>query len=662
MTGDNKVMNEFTAMEGSTFTEVKPSHSDSKDIINTSQDTVSIGSDEFTVNNSSDDISNTCSGDSRVLHQQEGVNSWWKGGGSRYLAGTLQLARETMSTYDKTSKRTAAFLIWSHCTSPTDTKSISRSSTLRLRRALTMKKKSKDNRVIRVPLERCYAVHRTSLSILSEGYQGSSVVDGGGSNLFSALAALKHIAPIEGLNDADQFAEKLKITTRQLEAERENRSEEAKSGQYLVTVFGVEQTGLKSRLRAWTFAFFSDVMADAWTMWLRQEIYGPKGLPPRSHILAILNPFGGTRSAKHIYQQIVEPMMKLSGVNVTLLETKRAKHATEFVRELDLSQYDGLVSVSGDGLYHEIVNGLLSREDWKKACQFPIGIIPAGSGNAMAVSVDQPTPELATTSAICGQVRPMDIMAITSLERQEVFYAHEMVTWSLVADIDIEADRFRWAGPVRFTMSGLWRIISLRRYKARIHYLLDEKDPSASKLSKSVEKVEEEKDPQVLDASVPSSRHGPSLKYTQFCQGQTDPSSLALPKHWQSYEGPIAHFIASSLPWISADAYVAPTAGISSGHIDLIWMAEPDHGLQLIPLLTDNGRGEYLKSPHARWHQVRAMILEPLGRVRDANLRGIMDVDGEVVPCEALAVECLPGLARMMVPNWLDEAQVARRV
>jgi diacylglycerol kinase family enzyme len=36
------------------------------------------------------------------------------------------------------------------------------------------------------------------------------------------------------------------------------------------------------------------------------------------------------------------------------------------------------VAVGGDGTYHEVVNGMLHREDKKK---IPVGFIPNGSGN-----------------------------------------------------------------------------------------------------------------------------------------------------------------------------------------------------------------------------------------------------------------------------------------
>lgn len=43
---------------------------------------------------------------------------------------------------------------------------------------------------------------------------------------------------------------------------------------------------------------------------------------------------------------------------------------------MDLSNCSGIISVSGDGLFFEILNGLLSRNDWRAAMKIPLGIIP----------------------------------------------------------------------------------------------------------------------------------------------------------------------------------------------------------------------------------------------------------------------------------------------
>lgn len=35
----------------------------------------------------------------------------------------------------------------------------------------------------------------------------------------------------------------------------------------------------------------------------------------------------------------------------------------------------------------QVVNGLMERDDWEEAIQTPLGILPGGSGNALAASV-----------------------------------------------------------------------------------------------------------------------------------------------------------------------------------------------------------------------------------------------------------------------------------
>lgn len=35
----------------------------------------------------------------------------------------------------------------------------------------------------------------------------------------------------------------------------------------------------------------------------------------------------------------------------------------------------------------QVINGLMEREDWQEAIQIPLGILPGGSGNALAASI-----------------------------------------------------------------------------------------------------------------------------------------------------------------------------------------------------------------------------------------------------------------------------------
>jgi len=58
------------------------------------------------------------------------------------------------------------------------------------------------------------------------------------------------------------------------------------------------------------------------------------------------------------------------------------------MQKLEIDQFDGVVSVSGDGLFHEIVNGLMGRADWQKIkSKISLGIIPGGTSNGLVKSL-----------------------------------------------------------------------------------------------------------------------------------------------------------------------------------------------------------------------------------------------------------------------------------
>lgn len=51
-----------------------------------------------------------------------------------------------------------------------------------------------------------------------------------------------------------------------------------------------------------------------------------------------------------------------------------------------LEEYDVIVTVSGslhsdklgDGLFHEMINGILARDDWEKSSKIPVAMIAGG--------------------------------------------------------------------------------------------------------------------------------------------------------------------------------------------------------------------------------------------------------------------------------------------
>jgi len=71
---------------------------------------------------------------------------------------------------------------------------------------------------------------------------------------------------------------------------------------------------------------------------------------------------------------------------MTVLVTERGGHAAELVQDMAL-EFDAILAVSGDGLLHEILNGLAKRPDARKALRTPVAPIPTGSGNGFSVSL-----------------------------------------------------------------------------------------------------------------------------------------------------------------------------------------------------------------------------------------------------------------------------------
>ncbi len=80
-------------------------------------------------------------------------------------------------------------------------------------------------------------------------------------------------------------------------------------------------------------------------------------------LLLLLNPAGGARRARRVYKSVVAPVFAAAGISVALHETQWAGHARSIVEGLrveELACYDGIVALGGDGLFHEVLNGVIA--------------------------------------------------------------------------------------------------------------------------------------------------------------------------------------------------------------------------------------------------------------------------------------------------------------
>ncbi|TDG39203.1 hypothetical protein AWZ03_014375 [Drosophila navojoa] len=201
-------------------------------------------------------------------------------------------------------------------------------------------------------------------------------------------------------------------------------------------------------------------------------------------LLILLNPKSGSGKGRELFQKQVAPLLREAEVQYDLQITTHPNYAQEFVRARKdlMERYSGIVVASGDGLFYEVLNGLMGRMDWRRACrELPLGIIPCGSGNGLAKSIAhhcnepyEPKPILhATLICVAGRATPMDVVRVelTHRDRHYVMYSFLSIGWGLIADIDIESERLRSIGAQRFTLWAIRRLITLRCYRGKLYYL-----------------------------------------------------------------------------------------------------------------------------------------------------------------------------------------------
>ena len=167
----------------------------------------------------------------------------------------------------------------------------------------------------------------------------------------------------------------------------------------------------------------------------------------------IVNPEGGAKKGLDILEK-VEPIFSEADIELTILKTKYAGHAEEYANKLPYAGYDGLCAIGGDGTMHEVINGMLKRED---NATLPIGLLTGGTGNAFMHDINCLDPLESARRIVNGELRPMDIAKVKA--NRELFYAFNIIGWGLVTDASSLAEKLRWLGDKRYALAAILEVI-----------------------------------------------------------------------------------------------------------------------------------------------------------------------------------------------------------
>ena len=170
-------------------------------------------------------------------------------------------------------------------------------------------------------------------------------------------------------------------------------------------------------------------------------------------MLIIANPKSGKQQALQICNKMLVPRLEEAEIPYELMITDRRHHAKDFIAACpDLhKRYKAVVIVSGDGLLHEVVQGLFQDQQHLKNQAVPLGIVPGGSGNGLARSLVHFAKEsyedggmaASIEKVISGSIKPMDLTRVTSFTGQ-TYYSFLSIGWGFFADCDIGSECLRF--------------------------------------------------------------------------------------------------------------------------------------------------------------------------------------------------------------------------
>lgn len=256
---------------------------------------------------------------------------------------------------------------------------------------------------------------------------------------------------------------------------------------YAFTVSFVRRTS-KHQWRCRDVVFFCPErsLCEAWVSAITDQLGHLSNRPKR--LLVYINPFGGKRQGKRIFEHAVAPLFRKACILSDVVVTERANHARDHLEtEAKLDKYDGVVCVGGDGMFSEIVHGLVARtQNDNKVdqnepdaelvpCALRIGIIPAGSTDCICfatVGTNDPV-----TSALHIIVGDSQLIDMCSVHHGNTFLRQAIsLGYGFYGDVLTDSERKRWLGPARYDLSGVKTFLNHNYYEGTVSFLPAEDD------------------------------------------------------------------------------------------------------------------------------------------------------------------------------------------
>eukprot|EP01113_Clastostelium_recurvatum_P040761 TRINITY_DN6374_c0_g1_i3.p1 TRINITY_DN6374_c0_g1~~TRINITY_DN6374_c0_g1_i3.p1 ORF type:complete len:483 (+),score=85.94 TRINITY_DN6374_c0_g1_i3:53-1501(+) len=466
---------------------------------------------------------------------------------------------------------------------------------------------------------------------------------------------------------------------------------------YLLTPFLALLVLLIYAVKAVSARFFrSYVIAAPISFGSKHTDYGTSGTDKsgkRRHtkirqLTIIINPASGRGHAQKIFESVQDRFADVPGLYVNVLFTEHKGHAYRLATQISQLDCDGIICVGGDGLLHEVFNGLMSRNDTAVARHIPVGVIPAGGTNGFAHSMGAHTPEQAVDIIFNGSTRPLDILAITPSnsytrayketqdedgsgpilpQRHRTIYSCLFVGWGIVSEMEEMQERLRWLGESRVTAAALATVLSTwswRKYESSLAFTpanFDFREPASDASSFFSSRPSDVPDADA-DQRAPGGTQTPvqcSLRSTcpacsqthKIVKGKKPQSDLSdytiVQGASQMYSDGMLFFLLSNLTHQARGLCATPYAHLSDGYMDVV-VVRSCRRTHLLKMMRDaTPQAHHLADPNLKYYKSR----EASFTTRQPKIP--LDVDGELVYFhelggDTISVETLRAMCTVM--------------
>jgi len=387
-----------------------------------------------------------------------------------------------------------------------------------------------------------------------------------------------------------------------------------KSGSSTLVTYRGRYEGEESAARTW----IEKTLATAY----------PNSKPSRK-LQVFVNPFGGKGKALRTFTNIVKPILEAGQCSLSITYTAYRNHAYKVAQQMPLD-VDCIVTVSGDGLIHECLNGLADRPDADDALKIPIAPVAAGSANALCVNVlgIEASFDVAQgcLNAMKGQPMKLDLCAIAQGGKRSFSFLAQSL--GLMADLDFGTEHLRWMGETRFMYGFLKGLIANKPCPVQLEFLNPHQDKEkllSSWQASHTGKVD-------LSAS-PTPEEAPVLEAQQASE-----------ENWIKFDKPWLYFSAGKLPYVARNLNQFPLALPTDGMIDVA-IQESAPRMKIIKSIETGPSGQHLFLPETQYMKCTAYRITPLVK------KGFFSVDGERFPFEPCQVRIQAGAARVLSPT-----------